>query len=258
MPDLPEQMHSRPGTAVATQGGAAVEVGYSTNNDEGLTAADILMPRIKIVQKMSRVMDDGLADYGAVYMLTSPDDMEPEILAAPAAKGELGDGVRFYVHGDPLKRWSWTRPDRSLGKGHDFPRLEWVEGGDPRKVNRTYMYYLTIPATPVMPVTFLMYGAWGGNSAKYINTQLVLARQKGIEVQSLAFKLQTRKTERNGNPFVQAIVALDKISAKDKKADMEIVERHHELLGAGNIQTLDDNDTVEGSAEVVTDAPDLG
>lgn len=248
-PNLPEQMYQRPGTAVAT-----------VNSDEGLNRGDILIPRMKLGQKTSR---DVLA-YGGVYVLTSRDDMDPQLLASPAASGELGDPVRFYVHGDPIKGWSW-KPAQKGGewRGRDYPDLRLVEEQDPRNVRRTYDYLITLPEFPMLPVMFIMHGQWGGQAAKMINTQLLLSRQKGLESHTIAFKLQAKKTSspRDGQerPFVQAIVAVDAVKAKDKTADLELVESHRALIGAErhNLRTVEDSDGEAQGSATATEAPSL-
>lgn len=253
---LPEQVHQRPGTEVARRD-------YGGSDSAALDAGDILIPRMKLAQMISRVVADSVATYGDVYVVASRDDMEPMILAKAPAKGQLGQAVRFYVHGDPRKGWSWTQPDNSLGRGREYPPMSLVKGSDPKNVRRTYDYLITTPDYPMLPVRFLMHGAWGGQSAKAINTQLLLSRQQGVESHTIAFKLQVKKTSsmRDGQEqnYVQAIIGLDKVSAKDKKADLEIVESHRALLGsAANVRELDEDDTSPTSAASPVDAPDLG
>lgn len=238
---LPEQMHSR-STAVATRGVDTTE--------DALDERDILIPRMKIGQKMSREV----LEYGGIYVLASREDMEPQQIVAPPAPGELGEAVRFYVHGNPRKGWSW-KPAVEGGewRSKDYPDLRLVEDQDPRKVRRTYDYLITLPDYPELPVMFIMHGQWGGQGAKTINTQLLTARSKGLDSHTIAFKLQARKTSspKGGQerPFVQAIVGLDKITAKDKASDLELVESHRLMIGsAENISTVDDDDTAQGSA----------
>lgn len=245
--NLPEQQYQR-GTDVARRQGAS-----SDALDEG----DIIIPRMKIGQKTSR----DVLEYGAVHVLESRDTMEPQQVAAAPAAGELSDPVRFYVHGDPRKGWSWT-PKQEGGdwRGKDYPDLALVKDNDPRYVRRTYDYLLTLPEYPMLPVMFIMHGQWGGQSAKQINTQLLLNRQKGIESHTIAFKLQTKKTTSpkggQDRPFVQAVVALDTVPAKDKAKDQELVESHRALIGSSaNVRTVEDEDTAQGSA---TAAPSLG
>lgn len=236
--NLPEQVH-RHGTDVvpASAGGA------------GLDARDILLPRMKIGQKTSR----DVLEYGGVYVLASRDDMEPELLAKPPASGDLGASVRFYVLNDPVKGWSWTPAvEGGEWRSQEYPDLRLVKEQDPRNVRRTYDYLLTLPAYPALPVRFIMHGQWGGQAAKQLNTQLLLARQKGIESHTLAFKLQAKKTSSpkagQERPFIQAVVGLDKVPAKDKAADLELVEGHLGLVGnAATVRTVDDEDTVQGS-----------
>ena len=246
-PNLPEQLHQRPGTAV----GAPVEAPYRIDNEERLTSNDILLPRMKLVQKMSRVLDDELAEYGAVYVYMGNDDMEPSVIAAAPAKGELGPAVRFYTMGDPRKGWSWTRPDNSLGRGQSYPNLGWVINQDPRKVNRTYGYLLALPDYPMLPVGFLMYGSWGGDGAKFINSQRVLARKRGDDPDLIPFKLQTYKTSnkqgKSEQPFVKAIIGLDKVAAKDRQKGVDLVESLRDLVGQSNV-TITDEDTAPADA----------
>lgn len=246
--NLPEQMYQR-STAVAVHG-----------SDAGLDAGDILIPRLKLAQLISRVVSDELVPYGAIYVTASRDDMEPVIIAKAGAKGEPSEPVRFYVLGDPRKGWSWTQPDGELGRGPDYPDLRLVRDDDPRNVRRTYDYLVTLPTYPILPVRFLMHGAWGGQAAKQLNTQIVLKRQQGVEPHTLAFKLQSRKTSSpqggQERPFVQAIVGLDKVAAKDKQKDLELVEQHLDLIGAAaNVRTVEDEDT-QGSTSA-QNAPSL-
>lgn len=245
---LPEQMHRRPGTEVVARGDASAS----------LDAGDILIPRMKIGQKTSR----DVLDYASISVLASRDDMEPEVLAAPPGKGEtVGTPVRFYVQADPIKGWSW-KPAEEGGtwRGKDYPDLRLVEGNDPRNVRRTYDYLLTLPAYPMLPVRFIMHGAWGGQAAKQLNTQLLLMRQKGIESHTVAFKLQARKTSSPSGgqerPYVQAVVGMDTVPAKDKANDLELVELHRSLVGAAaSVRTVDDEDTTTSAP--ATAAPSL-
>jgi hypothetical protein len=245
--NLPAQVHS-PGAAVATR----------APESEGLDQNDILIPRMKIGQKTSR----DVLEYGGIYVLESRDTEEPVQLAAPpAAGGAPGEAVRFYVLGDPVKGWSW-RPKVEGGewRGDVYPDLALVEDNDPRKVRRTYDYTLTLPAYPMLFVRFIMHGAWGGQAAKQINTQLLLNRQRGIESHTLAFKLQVKKTSANRGGqeqnYVQAIIGLDKVTAAQKAKDLELVNAHRDLVGsAANVRELDEDDT---TTTAPVDAPDLG
>lgn len=250
---LPEQQYG-PGTALATR---PIE-------SEGLDQGDILIPRMKIAQMISSVVANEIADYGAIFVVTSRDDMEPEILAAAPAKGEMGEPVRFYVHGDPRKGWSW-KPAEQGGewRGREYPDLRLVQGQDPRQVRRTYDFLVTLPQFPMLPVRFLMTGAWGGQAAKQINTQLLLKRQQGVPTATIAFKLQAKKTSspKDGQerPFVQAIVGLDKVAAKDHGKDLELVNSHTELINsAPNVSEVSEDDAPRSRGPVVGDnAPSL-
>ena len=250
--NLPEQVYSRPGAAVAVR-----------QDEDELGVADILIPRMKIGQKTSR----DVLDYGGVYVLQSRDDMEPVQIAAPPAKGqELGEAVRFYVHGSPTKGWSW-KPAQEGGdwRGREYPDLRIVRDQDPRNVRRTYDYLITVVGFERLPVSFILHGQFGGQASKTINTEILLARGMGVEPHTIAFKLQARKTSspKDGQerPFIQAVVSLDKVPAKDREADMETVERHHQLVQAlrreQRLQTVQDDAGQAGNGASAPDAPPL-
>jgi hypothetical protein len=251
--NLPEQVHRRPGTEVAVS---------AQSSGGGLDAGDILIPRLKLAQGISGVVTSRIVDYGAIFVAASRDDLEPEVMAEAPPKGEqIGKAVRFYVLGDPRKGWSWTQPDNELGRGSEYPDLRFVKGNDPRNVRRTYDYLITLPAYPTLPVRFLMHGAWGGQAAKQLNTQLLLQRQKGVESHTVAFKLQARLTSSPSGgqerAYVQAIIGLDKVAAKDKASDLELVESHLDLVGsAASVRTVEDEDTTAPAAPAA-DTPSL-
>lgn len=251
--NLPEQLHARPGTDVARR--------YGGSDSEHLDAGDILIPRMKLAQLISRVVADRIVDFGAIYILQSRDDMEPWVLAEAPKRGEdVGEPVRFYLHGEPRKGWSWRDPEKRLGRGPKYPNLGLVLNQDPREVRRTYDFLLTVPEYPRLPVRFLMHGQWGGQSAKQLNTELVLTRQSGRAIHEVPFTLRTKMTsspqDGQERPFVAAIVGVAKVAAKDRKADLEVVQSHIDLVGTSNVSELDDSDVVQPS-EVATEAPSL-
>jgi hypothetical protein len=217
---------------------------------------------MKLGQKISGIVDSRPELYGAVYVLASRDDNEPVVLAAaPKDRGDVGPEVRFYLHGDPIKSWSWTTPEGDLGRNPRYPQLSEVKGSDPKNVRRTYDYLITVIGYDMLPVRFLMHGQWGGQAAKQLNTQLLLNKQRGIEQSTVAYKLQVKKTASpkggQDRPFAQALVGLAKISAKDKSADQELVQAHIALVGSSaNVSTLDDDDTVKADMQPV-DTPSL-
>jgi hypothetical protein len=249
--NLPEQLHRRPGTAVAARSAESA----------GLDAGDILIPRLKLAQGISGLVTSRIVDYGSIFVAASRDDLEPEVVAEAPAKGEqVGPAVRFYVLGEPRKGWSWTQPDNDLGRGSEYPDLRLVKDQDPRKVRRTYDYLVTLPAYTMLPVRFLMHGAWGGQAAKQLNTQLLLMKQKGIETHTVPFKLQARLTSSPSGgqerAYVQALVNQDKVPAKDKDADLELVQNHLDLIGsAATVRTVEDD--APATTATATDAPSL-
>ena len=268
---LPEQLHQRPstGTEVTRRETSSAPIPYRGDNEAQLTINDILIPRLKFGQHMSKVVDDELVEYGSIRVELSKEDMSPVVLAKAPKKGELGPPVRFYIHAEPTKGWSYTDPAgdlqrvRPLANGEvPYPSLALVKNQNPANVNRTYLYVLTLPDYPRLPVTFLMYGAWGGQAAMQLNTDLTLLRLDDKPIWEQPFQVQVQKatkTLKGGNDvgFSRAIVGQAKVTAAQLHKDLELVERHRKLVGsAATIRTLEDEDvqTVDGEA---VEAPPL-
>jgi hypothetical protein len=220
---LPEQMHAPTSTAVAVSGGV----------NQGLDASDVRLPRLKFAQYMSKVVTRKLVPYSDIYVTQGAEDEEPVIVAEGTGElGKLSKPLRFYVHGEPRKGFSYTDPQNDLAISRDgsYPNLSLVKNQDPSNVRRTYDYLVTVPAYPDLPVMFLMHGKWGGQTAKQLNTRLVLAKSQGIDPSTIAFKLQTKPAEADKGPYSAAVIGIDKVAAKDKSKDQALVQQHAGLV----------------------------
>lgn len=245
---LPAQMHA-PGSAVAARPQAA--------GNDTLDANDVRLPRLKLAQMISKAVENGVVNYGDIFVSHGQDDMEPVVLAEGPKKGDLSSPpVIFYVLG-VQKGYSYSDPNGRLGRTLDgsYPNLSLVKGQDPKNVRRTYDYLLVVPEYPDLPVKFIMHGAWGGQAAKSLNTRLVLAQQKGIPQHEVPFKLQVQKTENDRGAFARAIVAPADVPAKDREAHQALVQDFLGLVASANVSAVDD-DVPVATAEPV-DAPSL-
>lgn len=244
--NLPEQLHA-PSRAVATTAPSA--------DNSQLDASDIRLPRLKVAQYLSKAVTNELVEYGSLYLSTSKEDPEPIQLTKPGKKiGDHSEGLRFYILG-VRKGFSYTDPNGELGRTPDgsYPDLSLVKGNDPRNVRRTYDYTIVIPSAPELPAMFLMHGAWGGQSAKAINTRLLLAQQAGRDPQREPFVIKTEKTENAKGPFARAIVVRDDVPAKDLEADAKIVDSFLDMVKSGRA-VADDEAAVQSAAD---NAPSL-
>lgn len=232
--NLPAQMHSPTGTAVATR---------TAQDTHTLDANDVRLPRMKLAQLSTKLVEAGVATYGQVFVAYGQDDLEPVVLAeAPKAQGELGPEVLFYVL-DVEKGYSYTDPNKRLGRTQDgsYPDLSLVKDGDPRNVRRTYDYTIVLPgAFEDLPVKFIMHGQWGGQAAKSMNTRIALANRKGVAMHEQPFKLQVKKTQNDNGAFAQAIIAPATVTAKDRKAHAELVGSFLDLVQGGVSAVEDD------------------
>jgi hypothetical protein len=244
---LPEQVHTPRGTDVATRPAA---------DNSALDASDIRLPRLKVAQYMSKAVTRGLVAYGSMYLSNGQDDPEPVQLTQPGEGDDLSEPLRFYVL-SVRKGFSYTDTQGELGRTKDgsYPDLALVQGRDPRNVRRTYDYAVVIPSAPELPAMFLMHGAWGGQSAKAINTRLMLASSAGQPSEHVAFKIQTRKGENKKGPFTTALVTLDTSPASERADDLGLVDGFADLVRSGQASVADEVPVADTAA---TTAPDLG
>lgn len=244
MTNLPEQAH---GTAVAT-----TKPGDAYNIDQTM----VKLPSLYLGQFSSKAFKARRVDFGDIYVGVGAEDPEPVVVGK--AGEPLSAPVRFYVHGcEPgyqIADKDANYGKRSLRPGTTYAAALREAGGDPRNVFLQTHYTLCLPDYPLWPVRFIMGSKWGGSAARWINTQLAMAKQKGENPLDLAFQIQTRPTSTESGDFVDAVVGFAKVAAKDAKADKGIVEAQALLLNSGAVDTSFD---VE-EATVVTEAPSLG
>ena len=246
MSNLPEQAHQR-GTAVAT---------VAADNPYNLTAQDVILPRLRIAQYQSFAFKKGLAGYGDLVVGIGKEDPQPIVVA----KGgdPLGEPLRFYVHriySGFNYREDPTDTNLTFGPlGGTFQQALQFTQGDPRRVYQKHDFALTVPAYEDLPVRFLMTSKWGGPAAKWINTQIGIALRKQENPLELAFQIVTRQSSNAKGDFAIAEASFAKVSAKDRKSDLELVASHAPL--ATSVAVSDEAPDAAVEATVV-DAPGL-
>lgn len=244
MTTLPAQAH---GSAVVT---------ISAQDPYAIDSTMVKLPSLYLAQYSSKAFKGRFVSFGDIYVALGAEDPEPQVLGK-GGDGTLSEPVRFYVH-NCAPGYQILDPSANFGKRSMFPPVTFQQalreaGGDPRKVFLQTHYTLTIPGYDMWPVRSIMGSRWGGNAARWINTQLALSKQKGDNPLDLAFQIQTRPTTNESGDFVDAVVGFAKVAAKDRKADGEIIAAHADLLSSGAVDTSFD---VE-DAVTVSDAPSL-
>jgi hypothetical protein len=245
MPNLPAQAHSQ--AVAVTQNQDAYQIDQSM----------VKLPSLYLAQYQSKAFKSRLAEFGDIYVALGAEDPEPQVVGLHGDGGALSAPVRFYAHtaapGYQVVDKDAPFGKRSLRLGTPYAQAIREGGGDPRNVFLQTHYTLTIPAYELWPVRFIMGSKWGGNASRWINSQIAIAQQKGENPLDLAFQIQTRPTSSESGDFVDAVVGFAKVAAKDKKADLEIVERHADLLSSGSVDTSFEVD----EPSVATEAPSL-
>lgn len=244
MTNLPEQAH---GTAVATTANPA----EAYNIDSSM----VKLPSLYLAQYSSKAFKARTVNFGDIYVGVGAEDPEP-FVAGSGGDNTLSAPVRFYIHsvspGFQIVDKDAAYGKRSLRPGTTYAQALQEAGGDPRNVFQQTFYTITIPDYALWPVRFIMGSRWGGNAARWINTQVSMLVQQGKRPLDTAFQIQTRPTSNDSGDFVDAVVGFANVPAKLAKADQEIVAQHAALLSSGNVDT-----SVEDFAPAAVDAPSL-
>jgi len=244
MTNLPAQAH---GTDV----GAVTPPEQAYQIDQTM----VKLPSLYLAQYSSKAFKARAVNFGDIYVALGAEDPEPSVVGA-GGDGTLSKPVRFYVHtAAPMYQVVDSQANygkRSLRLGTTYAQALAEGGGDPRNVFLQTSFTLTIPEYSLWPVRFIMGSRWGGNAARWINTQIAMALQQGKRPLDRAFQIQTRPTSNDSGDFVDAVVGFASVAAKQAKADQEIVESHASLLATTPV----DNSYAD-DVPVATEAPSL-
>lgn len=244
MSNLPAQAH---GQSVAT---------VSAPEAYAIDQSMVKLPSLYLAQYSSKAFKARTVNFGDIYVALGAEDPEPQVVGK-GGDGTLSEPVRFYVHtaapSYQVVDASAPYGKRSLRLGTTYGQALGEAGGDPREVFLQTHYTLTIPEAPLFPVRFIMGSRWGGNSARWINSQISIALMQGKRPLDLAFQIQTRPASTDSGDFVDAVVGFAKVAAKDSKVDQQFVETHAELLSTRPVAPDED---YTATAEA-TEAPSL-
>lgn len=244
MTNLPEQVH---GTAVATTTGAV--------DPYAIDQSMVKLPSLYLAQYSSKAFKARTVEFGDIYVAVGAEDPEP-VVVGKHGQDALSEPVRFYVHavqpGYQVADKDAPYGKRTLRLGTSYAQALYEGESDPRNVFLQTHYTLTVPAYEQWPVRFIMGSRWGGSAARWINTMLAMAKQKGSNPLELCFQLQTRPTSNDSGDFVDAVVGFASVAAKDSEADKSIIENHAMVLSSGTVSEDYQAETVQA-----TEAPSL-
>jgi hypothetical protein len=157
-------------------------------------AEDIALPRLKIGQFMSGVVQDGDVKAGAIFSSTGEDDAEV-----------------LYNHGDKqgvlIHVLAMTR-GKSVSEGGELFTYAYNDPEAPAEAWVTYNYVVCLPEVDTeLPFKWLLTRT-GAPAAKQINT--VLRRNAALPPYGLAFRVETKQKEnQKGKFFVPRVTPVD-------------------------------------------------
>jgi hypothetical protein len=244
--NLPAQRH-----------GAGTDVATTTASDPyAVDQTMVKLPSLYLGQFSSKAVKGRRVDFGDIYVGIGAEDPEPVVVGKSDGES-LSTPSRFYIHavapGFQVVDKEANYGKRSLRLGTSYAEALREAGGDPRNVFQQTHFTLTVPDYGLLPVRFIMGSRWGGNAARWINTQIAIMKQQGARVLDKAFQIQTRPTSNDDGDFVDAVVGFADVKAAVAKADQAIVSLHADTLASGAVQ-VEEDDIAPAEA---TEAPSL-
>lgn len=170
-----------------------------------LDADDVALRKLKLGQHMSPAVQEGLAEYGDVFVTSGEDDPDPEILAS----GEKDETVTLHVL--DLVKGKSASVDGELQifdiDDPEAPADSWI----------TYTYFVSIPEyDDYLPVKWLLTRT-GRSTAQQINT--VLKRNESTAApHEIAFELTTKSRQNAKGKFVVPVIK--QVEAKEENVDI--------------------------------------
>ena len=251
MTTLPEQAHT--GAEVATR---------QADDPYALDASMITLPQLLFGQYQSKAFKARKVEYGDVFVGLGAADPKPNIIA----KGgdPLGEPVRFYVHQVRTAFDIQVDPDdkkskRGIRIGSTYGDALAQVDGDPTRVWQKFVYRLTLPDYPTLPVVFWA-GGLTAKAARWVNSQIGIARQEGKsneEIRQIAFQVQTKPQSNKNGDFVVGEFGFANVKAAQAEKDHALIEAHADTLASTPVVEAQ-YEEVEVVAPDTSKAPALG
>jgi hypothetical protein len=190
------------GQDLSTTQNSAVPALYDPANT--ITNEDVILPKLKVGQYSSGLVQDEIVPAGALFTVTDAEDPEPVVLAETKDK----NGVVVHVLSTPRKGWSYSDDEETGGE-----LLRWAFDDPERhpKAWVTYTYPVLIPeADTDVPYTLLLTRS---NKPTALKINTVLKRNAGSGPPwATAFRLTTQRRERGNNKWF--VVQASPVEAK--------------------------------------------
>lgn len=200
-----------------------VETPEPTPYDLGLGGEDVQLPRLRVVGKLSKLVDLEVAKSGDIAIGADAEDEESDIISALNGK----ESIRLYV----LKIHS--NYACSYKAVQDNPALAgtWEEGDPsmPPEAKRQYNYTMCIPQhSTILPVVYTA-SSTAAREGRKVNTKLTTEAMAGKAPYETAFTLTTKINTGGNHSWPGPVFAL----AEPVASEVEIAQRMHDDMGFG-------------------------
>lgn len=201
-----------------------VETPEPTPYDLGLGSEDVQLPRLRVVGKLSKLVDAELAKSGDIAIGASAEDTESEIISALNGK----ESIRIYVlniHSN------YACPFKAV---QDNPELagSWEDGDPtmPPEAKRQHNLTLCIPQhSTFLPVIYTASGTAAREVRNGVTMKLYNAAQQGTAPYTMAFDMTTKIYTGGNFSWPGPVFKLVEPIA----AEVEIAQRMHDDMGFG-------------------------
>lgn len=204
-----------------------VEAPDVTPYDLGLGGEDVQLPRLRVVGKLSKLVELEVAKSGDIAIGADAEDTESEIIQTLNGK----ESIRLYVlniHTNYACGYAASQSNPALAG-------TWEEGDPsmPPEARRQYNYTMCIPAhSTILPVVYTA-SSTAAREGRKINTKLTTEAMAGKAPYETAFTMTTKINTGGNHSWPGPVFAL----AEPVADEVKVAARMHDDMGFGVSRT---------------------
>ena len=227
---MSNEVVEKPASEVSTQ---------VASNSLGLTAEDVMIPKVLLMQALSQLVSDDKAKAGEfVHSLD---------------ENVLGKEVEFYVIGLfktllTFENDEYIKTEPLTPQNTGLPYEEVMPNGVNVNRRKSLNYYVILKKDIEEMEAFPHVISFKGTShktGKKLGTQLMMLEEFGAETYAKSFKLSSKKEKNDKGTFFVMDIAK---GVKTSDSEQEICKRWADRLGSMSVQVHDDAEEVDKPA----------
>lgn len=188
---------------------AAMPSLYSNPTESSVDYGDLVVPKVYLMQPLSKMVESGVAKSGDAVMALDADDSSPEFLIGGPDNRESVTAIVLDRH---------RKVVNTADNGWEYLPDDYVRGADERDVWVGYNFLVLFPdVDPDVPAKWLLIKTAGAPVFKKINTLLSIKQARG-DTDPLAIEVSTVKKTSRGGQVYNAFSVTDATLTDDYRA----------------------------------------